>query len=1386
MAVQNLFNKRFFLLFISLVTISIALIFTGSYLVFRHESKTAIERLQSIERNKVQLQLNEIISDFKDIQRDVFFLRDLVAFTGICSCSDKSEFRTLEEEFLMFLTQERQYDQLRLIDNVGMEQIRVQNVEGNTVLIGDEFLQDKSGRYYFQEINNLTNLDLYFSKFDLNIENDTIEQPHKPVIRIGMKVPNCEGNFCGVILINYLGQDMIDRLNNLNLNAPGTLHLLDHEGFFLVSPEKNKNGGFMSKTGINEKYPALYSAAWKNMQASDEGQFINEKGLFTYSTITFNQSQSGVVSPDLRYYAKDDFWKIISFVSAAELSNQNQQIILRLYPLLSTIVFLSIILAYALAYFIVKDEAAKKQISDKSNFLSHVINSYADPLYVLDAKTKMVQLANKAANRYAIVEGQSFNNNTILPTNDNTKLSALRNTIVTSKTHQQTEIQQTHEGKSSHIFEINGYPALKDGAVTQIIEVISDKTDEKNSEKKFKDLLASAPDGMIITNIEGRIEMVNKQAEKLFQYSAAELIGKKIEILVPARFSNHVKYRSGYAQHPHPRNMSSSAELVGLKKNGEEFPTEISLSPIQTADGLLIASAIRDITDRKNVEQEVRKLALVARYTNNSVIITDSTGKVEWVNEAFERTTEYTLADVKGHKAGNFLQGKDTAETAKALLRNAIKNKEPLKVEILNYKKSGQAYWQFLNIQPIEGPNKSDAKFIGLGIDISDLKQKEDQILKLNNELEERVKDRTARLENATAAIIKSREELKRSNLRLESAFSSGGYAWWEADLISGHMKSSPLKYEMLGYNVHEIQPTLDWWKQQIHPDDHDKAMKSLSDLSSGKSDIYDLEYRLRHKNNFYIWFRDKGKVISYTAENKPQKMVGTVQDITILKKAEQEIINAKNAAENSNKAKSEFLANMSHEIRTPMNAIIGFSEQLSNSVSDGKQQAQVNSIRSSGKNLLRIINDILDLSKIEAGKIDITPTPVCLEMLCIEVENMFAPKAREKGIDICLDVSPKLPEGLMLDEVRIRQILFNLVGNAVKFTHKGQVILRIVSRNSDKANRVDLSIEVEDSGIGIPANQQQFILEPFNQKQGQSVVKYGGTGLGLSITKKLVEKMGGSISLESEVDKGSIFKVTLLGIQETDEPVSLHTEAFDTSSVIFEPAKVLVVDDNTENRKLIIDLLENSALSLFQATNGAEAIELAKTHRPNLILMDLRMPVLDGYKAAKILKNEAQTKSIPIMALTASIKNLEEQDNINSLFDEYLLKPLNIEQFFEKIKKHLRHKMKTKEHPAPPHSKNTNDYNLSTEQKEHLPEYITTLESVFIPQYQQALKNQVINEIETFGNDLAQYSEHIGCQRLTDYCNKIATYVDSFEFEKLMKALPQFPAIIEALKTEL
>jgi PAS domain S-box-containing protein len=504
---------------------------------------------------------------------------------------------------------------------------------------------------------------------------------------------------------------------------------------------------------------------------------------------------------------------------------------------------------------------------------------------------------------------------------------------------------------------------------------------------------------------------------------------------------------------------------------------------------------------------------------------------------------------------------------------------------------------------------------------------------------------------------------------------------------------------------------------------------------------------------------------------------IGT--DVSNIKRAEADRI-AREVAEQSNQAKTEFLANISHEIRTPMNAIIGFSDLLYSSIQDEKQRSQVKAIQTSSKSLLSLINDILDLSKIEVGKMKILPEPVEFHKIIDDLEKVYLHRTKEKGIKFYVEIEKAIPQLLLIDETRLRQILNNLLDNAVKFTHEGHVILTIDCKRN-KEDCIDLVISIEDTGIGVPRDQHDHIFHAFNQQKGFHEKKYGGTGLGLTITLRLAEMMGGSIALSSEEGKGSIFKVTLPDIPIVHESGTIRKEStFDISKVRFGKSRILIVDDNFENRKLLIDLLANSLLELIEAENGREALEMAGIYKPDLVIMDLRMPEMSGYDATKKLKSQESTRNIPVIALSASPKIVLDGLSSRDIFDDFIMKPVIISDLVELLKRYLPYDA---ESSGEKKEETKTRKKLNRKLKILAAEVIFALENEYLPQSKDVLSRQLINEMELFGKSLIVLGKKAGYKELEDYGKSICQEAENFEVELLIERLESFPDMINTFK---
>ena len=512
--------------------------------------------------------------------------------------------------------------------------------------------------------------------------------------------------------------------------------------------------------------------------------------------------------------------------------------------------------------------------------------------------------------------------------------------------------------------------------------------------------------------------------------------------------------------------------------------------------------------------------------------------------------------------------------------------------------------------------------------------------------------------------------------------------------------------------------------------------------------------------------------------------------EISERKRVEMELLQAKDDAEAGNRAKSTFLANMSHEIRTPMNAILGFSEILESKIDDQEQLEFLSAVSSSGRSLLRIINDILDLSKIEAGMLDIQYEPVNPYLLFKEIEQMFSWKKREKNIDLLLEIDPALPEALILDEVRIRQVIINLIGNALKFTETGYVKFIVNQQlKEDDTEKIDLVISIIDTGIGIPEDQLEIIFEAFRQQEMQSEMKYGGTGLGLTITKRLIEMMGGEIHVESELGKGSRFDVTIkdvvvASIVDTEE----ESIDIDLESLSFENPLVLIADDVEVNRFLLREYLGDLNITTIEVANGNEAIELINNNKPDLIIMDIKMPMMDGYEALRIIRGNKDLQDILIIALTASVF-LDEEDKVKSAgFDGFLRKPINRVDLIKELMRFLPYSVETditKEPVSAPVRENEitiPDEELSDEIKSRLPELISILKDEVTDKCIKLQQTLVMGEIEELAGRIKDLGLEYKLDFLASWGDDLGRRVANFDIEGMSAKLAKFSETVERI----
>lgn len=498
----------------------------------------------------------------------------------------------------------------------------------------------------------------------------------------------------------------------------------------------------------------------------------------------------------------------------------------------------------------------------------------------------------------------------------------------------------------------------------------------------------------------------------------------------------------------------------------------------------------------------------------------------------------------------------------------------------------------------------------------------------------------------------------------------------------------------------------------------------------------------------------------------------GVAKDITRRKQIEAALREARDRAERASQAKSQYLSHMSHELRTPLNAIISFSELLQEEIQEPRWQGYLQTITRSGHSLLQLINDILDLSKIEAGKLLLHHEAVALRPLIQDLETLLRFSFEKKGLEFLIQLSENLPAGLWLDPLRIRQILLNLLNNAYKYTAQGQVSLE-VSWLSLSPEKGQLRLSVSDTGPGISAEFQARIFEPFAQDPTSRLIG-SGTGLGLPITRNLVELMGGQLLLNSQIGQGTTFTILLPEVTIAEA----STSTADSQPVVrFAPATLLLVDDLPQNLELLEAYLAGQPLTCLRAYNGQEACEQALRHRPDLILMDIKMPVMDGGKALQALRSYPQMARIPVVALTAFSFQQEENSLLHQGFNAYLRKPISKNTLFHCLERFLPVLSETPSQDTPLTAQEAyRPLASGAATAPSMQQLNQILQQVWIPRWQSIQNSLILDDLENFARGLQTLAEQYAHPGLLNLAQKLLDALQRFELEAVQNLLQSFP----------
>ncbi len=675
---------------------------------------------------------------------------------------------------------------------------------------------------------------------------------------------------------------------------------------------------------------------------------------------------------------------------------------------------------------------------------------------------------------------------------------------------------------------------------------------------------------------------------------------------------------------------------------------------------------ITDETENRNARDEAMVVrshmqAVVQSSTQVSIIATNLQGTITVFNSGAERMLGYSAAEMIGRQTPEIMHLRsEVEERSRQLSRHYGYPVEGFETFVHCARLGGhrEADWTYIRkdgshlivrlvVTAMRDENDDVTGFIGVAADVTEARNIE----------------KTLRFERE----------------RLDMALTGGELGTWDWNIQTGEQIWDERFAGLLGERLEDLTQTFNAFSARVHPEDSALFRSSVRRHLDGLTSVYTAEYRVRQKNGDWRWIQSRGRLMQRDESGRPLRMLGTIVDLSSRKMIEEQLVKAREMADMANRSKSEFLANMSHEIRTPLTSILGYADLLSHPAASAAEVADsVATIKNAGSHLLTIINDVLDLSKIEAGKMTVEKISFSPSCLIGEVLSVLQPAAQTKGLALNARSAGPIPKHIVSDPVRVRQILMNLVGNAVKFTEQGQVCVTVEFLPASAGKNGCLAFEVTDTGIGMTDEQRAGLFEPFMQADASTSRQFGGTGLGLAICRRMATMLNGEIVVRSEIGMGSSFRVTfdtgrLDNVDMLDSLSLLGDHAAEPDCIrqrIKLTGRILLAEDNPVNRRLFEQILRNAGATVDVAENGEIAVEKAinagqqsssscGTSLPyDMILMDMQMPVLDGYTATRQLR-ECGYRG-PIIALTAHALDEDRRKCIQTGCDDVVTKPVD------------------------------------------------------------------------------------------------------------------------------
>lgn len=776
----------------------------------------------------------------------------------------------------------------------------------------------------------------------------------------------------------------------------------------------------------------------------------------------------------------------------------------------------------------------------------------------------------------------------------------------------------------------------RDDQVIGAVLVFRDVTEESAAAQSLRDstallqtVLTTVADGIITLRARGgAVETANPAAERMFGYTASELCGQSFSVLIPELDQDHLDGSLAYYTASDAACASNlGREVVGRRKDGRKCPIEMAVSETRLGGQRYFTGILRDITARKLADAALQKAGALQNAIFNSAnfssIAADAKGVIQIFNVGAERMLGYTAAEVMNQltpadisdadeiraraNALSIDAGTSITPGFEALVLKASRGIEDI-YELTYIRKDGSRFPAVVSVTALRDAHDVIIGYLLIGTDNTARKLVEAE----QKKLDQRLRDQ----QFYTRSLIESNVD-----------------ALMTTD-PSGTISDVNKQMEALTGSTHDEligAPFTDCFTDPARAEAGIKRVLSEKKVTEYELTVYARDGKKTVVSYHATTFYDRGRIL--------QGVFAAARDVTERKRVEEELKLAKAAAESASRTKSDFLASMSHEIRTPMNAIMGIADPLAKTPLNTEHDTYVQIFRRAGDNLLNLINDILDLSKVEASQLEIEQTRFSLNDLLEKVIEMVAVRSREKGLVLVCDIAPDMPTDLVGDASRLQQVLLNLPGNAIKFTESGEVSLR-VTRDADISVPTALRFTISDTGIGIPNEKLPRVFERFTQADFSTTRRFGGSGLGLTISKSLVELMGGRIWAESAIGRGSVFSCAVpfetwtTAARRLGPPIDANHEPLPRA------LHILLAEDSPDNCTIMLAYLEDLPYHVDVAETGAIACEMFKTSHYDLVLMDRQMPVMDGLTATRTIRAwelAHNRRPTPIIAVTAS-----------------------------------------------------------------------------------------------------------------------------------------------------